>query len=241
VTAALVIGRLTAPMHSFLIAGLAVVILARARLRAAAAFLALSASAGVALTEVLKVSIGRSRPPGAEQYETDLAKSYPSGHSSAGIYLYLAAGTVLVQLGRATGAAWMSRMGWALIAFGPAIGVTRLVLGVHWPTDVVAGWALGSTAALTAALLLWTAISRGWPMVGAAPRAALGAGPGTAAESAPGTAAAGASSEPGHSGASSEPGHSGASSEPGHSGAGGEPGSEPGRGGGAGMGGPGTG
>ena len=42
------------------------------------------------------------------------------------------------------------------------IGVSRLVLGVHWPSDVLAGWAFGSTVMLAAAVLLWRPLDAGW-------------------------------------------------------------------------------
>jgi undecaprenyl-diphosphatase len=157
-----VIGELTAPRWSLAVAVVAVLALAAARHGAAAGFVALSALAGVAVTEAVKVLVGRTRPPGAGQYEPDLDKSFPSGHASSGIYLYVALGLALVHLGRARGWRWLAAIGWALVVAGPALGLTRLVLGVHWPTDVVAGWAFGSAAALASALLLWDALDRGW-------------------------------------------------------------------------------
>lgn len=156
------IGTLTSPIRSAILCTVVVVLLATLGRRAAAAFLALSAISGVAMTEALKLGIGRQRPPGAEQYEPDLDKSFPSGHTSSGIYLYLALGLVLLRIGSARGTPTLVGLGWALIGFGPALGLTRLVLGVHWPSDVLAGWAIGSLAALAAALLLWAPLHRGW-------------------------------------------------------------------------------
>lgn len=160
------IGTLTAPVRSTIVASVLVVLLAMLRQWAAAAFLAASALAGVLLTEGLKLAVGRQRPPGAEQFESDLDKSFPSGHSSSGIYLYLAIGLVLVRTARAGGHRGLEWLGWALVVFGPALGLTRLVLGVHWPSDVLAGWAVGSLAVLAVALLLWSPLHRGWARPG---------------------------------------------------------------------------
>lgn len=162
VDVAAAIGRLTAPGWSTLAAALLTVVLLLARHRAAALFLAGSALFGVALTEGTKLVMGRQRPPGAGAFELDLDKSFPSGHSSAGIYLYLVTGLILLRLGQGREAAWLRAVGRVLIVVGPTIGISRLVLGVHWPTDVLGGWAFGSSVALACALLLWGPLHLGW-------------------------------------------------------------------------------
>jgi undecaprenyl-diphosphatase len=157
-----VIGEATAPVRSTVAGIVLFVILMALRQRAAASWIALSGIAGVLTAEAVKHAVGRQRPPGAEQYEPDLFKSFPSGHAMVGIYLYLVAGLVLVHLGRAHGRRWVVGLGWALVVIGPLIGLTRLILGVHWPTDLLAGWAFGSAVALASALLLWWPLDRGW-------------------------------------------------------------------------------
>lgn len=163
-----VVGSVTAPFWSTVVGAVLVVLLAALRHRAAAAFLATSAILGVIVTEALKLAMGRQRPPGADQFESDreLEKSFPSGHSSAGIYLYLTTGLILLHLGRTRQSRWLVLLGRLLVLIGPTIGLSRLVLGVHWPSDVLAGWAVGSAAALTGALLLWDALDRGWARPG---------------------------------------------------------------------------
>ena len=158
------IGIITAPFFSALAASVLVIVLWMRHLRAAAGLLALSGLAGVATSETVKALMGRMRPPGAEQFESDLDKSFPSGHAMEGIYLYLATGLVLIHLGRAQGRAWMARLGVVLVVIGPMIGLSRLVLGVHWPSDVLAGWAFGSVVLLAAALILWAPVDRGWEL-----------------------------------------------------------------------------
>jgi undecaprenyl-diphosphatase len=157
-----VVGVATAPVRSALAGFVVFVVLLVLRQRAAAAWIALSGIAGVLTSELVKHAMGRQRPPGAEQYEPDLFKSFPSGHAMVGIYLYLVIGLVLVHLGRAHRRRWTGWLGWTLVAIGPLIGLSRLVLGVHWPSDLIAGWAFGSTVALASALLLWWPLDRGW-------------------------------------------------------------------------------
>ncbi len=156
------LGLATRPIWSTLLAVVAVLTLAFTRRRAAAGFLALSGVVGVLVVELTKTSMGRARPPGAEQFQSDLLRSFPSGHAAAGIYVYLALGLVLVQLAAARRSRGMRWSGWLLVVLGPVIGLSRVVLGVHWPSDVLAGWAFGSSATLLAALLLWRPIASGW-------------------------------------------------------------------------------
>ncbi len=163
-----VIGIITSPLFSALAASVLVVTLWLMRYRAAAGLITLSGLAGVATSETVKALMGRTRPPGAEQYESDLDKSFPSGHAMEGIYLYLATGLVLIHLGRAQGRAWLQRLGMVFVVIGPIIGLSRVVLGVHWPSDVLAGWAFGSVVLLAAALILWGPLDRGWDGPGAA-------------------------------------------------------------------------
>lgn len=156
------VGGITEPVWSMLVAAGLVLALARARFRAAAAFLALSTVLGVTLTTLVKDLVGRPRPDLAEGNVVSMDVSFPSGHASAGIYLYLATGVVLLLLGRANAWPWVARIGIALIVAGPLLGLSRLVFGVHWPSDVLAGWAYGSVALLTSALLVWDPLRRGW-------------------------------------------------------------------------------
>lgn len=177
-----VVGLVTAPLWSALAATVVVLILLLTHHRAAAGLLAMSGIAGVTVSETVKMSMGRTRPPGAQEFEQDLDKSFPSGHAMVGIYLYLATGLVLIHLGRSMGRRWMEVLGRALVIVGPLIGLSRLVLGVHWPSDIIAGWAFGSAVLLASALILWWPLDRGWPTrvevqpAGATPPALPGAG-----------------------------------------------------------------
>ncbi len=107
----------------------------------AAVFLALSAAGGALLDSIIKAAVGRSRPPWNGLWSYESTPSFPSGHSQAGITVWVALGLVaLVLLPRAT--RWFVAV--PLLVVGPLIGISRAVLGVHWPTDVLGGWAMGA-------------------------------------------------------------------------------------------------
>jgi undecaprenyl-diphosphatase len=158
---AAVVGRATQPVVLFAVALVVVLLLLRAGHRAPAAVIAASGLIGVSATTVLKQAVQRERPVGAAEYVRAMDVSFPSGHASVGIYLVLATGFVLLRLGAGCRDRRLSVAGRVLIVVGPLVGVSRLVLGVHWPTDVVAGWAVGSAAFCGAALLLWAPLVAG--------------------------------------------------------------------------------
>jgi undecaprenyl-diphosphatase len=108
--------------------------------RAAAVSVAMLAGA-LAVTS-LKTVFARARPDPAFAALVQDGLSFPSGHASMSAVFYLTVGVLLAQRhGR-----WPERACLMAIAIGMAllIGTTRIVLGVHWSSDVVAGWAFGT-------------------------------------------------------------------------------------------------
>ena len=99
-------------------------------------------------TSGLKHLFARARPDVLQQPLESF--SLPSGHSSAAFAFFLALG---VLAGR--GAAARTRLTWLLLASLPAlsIAVSRVYLGVHWPTDILAGALLAGS--VCAACLAW--------------------------------------------------------------------------------------
>lgn len=112
--------------------------------------LLLAMAGGAALNELLKAWFHRDRPTTALIYQYGL--SFPSGHAMLGMAFYGCLAWLAVQHGR--------RWGWAslLVLWALLIGLSRVFLHVHYPTDVVAGFA-GGTAWL---VLLRTGIQLFW-------------------------------------------------------------------------------
>nr|WP_295659381.1 phosphatase PAP2 family protein [Polymorphobacter sp.] len=102
--------------------------------------------------EAIKHYVGRERPMFVTQYDLITSSSFPSGHSmmAPAVYFTLAA---IIAAGELRPAARRLLMGGSVVLV-VAIGISRVYLGVHWPTDVVAGWALGSAIALVAWIAL---------------------------------------------------------------------------------------
>jgi undecaprenyl-diphosphatase len=119
------------------------------------ALLAVLAIAGGALiSTALKSGFARARPDLVPHGDVVTSMSFPSGHamSSAVVYLTLAALLVRVQTTHRRKVYLMA----VAIVLTLLIGVSRVYLGVHWPSDVLAGWCLGSAwALLTWIVALW--------------------------------------------------------------------------------------
>lgn len=99
-----------------------------------------------------KVLIGRTRPPAALHLVSESDASFPSGHSTDSAALYLTVGLVLAVIMFRRPVARVLSVATGLAVAG-IIGLSRLELGVHWPTDVIVGWALGTTTALAVTTL----------------------------------------------------------------------------------------
>ena len=109
---------------------------------------------------LLKTWFARPRPDLASAVELPSSASFPSGHATAGV-ASLGAAAILVaeHLPSRWGQAWL----WAIVAIGGfTIGLSRIVLNVHYVTDVLAGWCLG-IAWLAACLLVRDTIRQRGP------------------------------------------------------------------------------
>jgi len=108
---------------------------------------------GGVTASVGKALVGRVRPPASLRLVAESAPSFPSGHATDSTAFYVALTlTLAVFVLRRPIAKVFTVLCASGVAF--AIGVSRLVLGVHWPTDVLAGWLLGlAVAVLTTAVV----------------------------------------------------------------------------------------
>lgn len=107
-----------------------------------------------AVTTALKAWVVPVRPPSGLRMPFEHEATFPSGHAAAATSLY-------VGLGLAASATCRTPRSRRLaVAAGAAmaglVGASRLVLAVHWPTDVLGGWALGTALALAG----WLVASR---------------------------------------------------------------------------------
>lgn len=137
---------------------------------AAAPAAALLGAAAVA--SLAKTAVGRARPPLAVRLVTETEPSFPSGHAtnSAAFYVTLALVVALFVLRRPIARAVTVATGFAAAG---SIGLSRLVLGVHWPTDVIAGWALGTVVAGTVVVVVAALSRRPSPAHAATPASRL--------------------------------------------------------------------
>lgn len=116
------------------------------RLRTEAACIAASVIGASLLNAVLKSLIHRARPDVVPHLTEVFNASFPSGHAMSSAAIYLTIGITLAGMERRRrGRLYVMAMAVALVV---AIGASRVYLGVHWPSDVLAGWALGGAWAL---------------------------------------------------------------------------------------------
>lgn len=109
---------------------------------------------GTLVSQTMKWAYARPRPElvphGAEVYTA----SFPSGHAMMSAIVYLTLGAMLART--QSGQAVKAYIIGVAIFLTVLVGTSRVYLGVHWPTDVLAGWALGALWAIVCWLvMLW--------------------------------------------------------------------------------------
>ncbi len=118
-----------------------------------------SVAGGQAMSTLFKQGFDRPRPDLVTHEAMVYTASFPSGHAmmAAVTYLTLAALLARVQPRRALKVYLLT----IALVVTVAVGVSRVYLGVHWPTDVLAGWTAGSAWALACWTVAWWLERRG--------------------------------------------------------------------------------
>jgi undecaprenyl-diphosphatase len=114
---------------------------------------------GAILSTFLKLGFDRPRPDLVAHLAHAYSSSFPSGHAMLSAVTYLTLGVLLAR------AHERRRTKIIVMTYGVTltvlIGLSRIYLGVHWPTDVMAGWALGTAWAALWWLIAWQLQRRG--------------------------------------------------------------------------------
>ena len=115
------------------------------------ALLAVAVLGAILLSTLLKTGFDRPRPDLVPHGARVLTASFPSGHAMISVAVYLTLGAMLasVQSSRKLRTYFIA----LAIVLAMLIGASRVYLGVHWPSDVLAGWCAGASWAI----LVWLA------------------------------------------------------------------------------------
>jgi undecaprenyl-diphosphatase len=98
-------------------------------------------------SDMMKVFFARLRPDLVPQLDPVTSAAFPSGHANNAAVVYILFIMLVPQV---------RHRGWQMAAMGMILltGLSRIMLGVHWPTDVIGGWMLGMSFALGAAAVI---------------------------------------------------------------------------------------
>lgn len=122
--------------------------------RATALWMAAAVCGGVVLSNALKLVFERARPDLVTHAARVFTTSFPSGHATLSAVTYLTLGTLLASL-HSSLRLKAYFLGLAIL-LTVAVGISRIYLGVHYPTDVLAGWCIGAAwAALCWVVFRW--------------------------------------------------------------------------------------
>lgn len=141
-----------------LFATIVVLFLFLQRKRLSALLLLVGLAGGVALSEGLKSVFERDRPPQIYQAVDTINASFPSGHALLSAVFYLSIGVMLTRaFPQKRFKAYVLAVAMVLTVL---VGLTRVYLGAHWATDVLAGWSVGAAWAMILWLVAYAAQRR---------------------------------------------------------------------------------
>ena len=122
--------------------------------RGSAALLLISVAGGTALNDLLKYFFDRPRPDLVLHGAQVFTSSFPSGHAAVSAVVYLTLGALLARDAPSIAVKIFVMAVAIFLVF--LIGASRVFLGLHYPTDVLAGWCIGSAWAV----ICWLAAGR---------------------------------------------------------------------------------
>ena len=118
-----------------------------------AVLVATSVVTGSIVVSIFKANFGRLRPDAVYAELSASGWSFPSGHASMSAIVFLTVGTLIAcTRARVAERIYILTTATLLTLF---VGLSRIVLGVHWTTDVLGGWAFGAAWAIA-----WLLLSR---------------------------------------------------------------------------------
>ena len=103
-------------------------------------------------SEVLKTFYDRPRPNLVPHHSYVYTQSFPSGHSALSAAVFLTLATLIASVEKRPKSKILIYVLAVIATIG--VGFSRVYLGVHWPSDVLAGWSLGATWAFGAWIVL---------------------------------------------------------------------------------------
>lgn len=140
------VGRDLTALGGFAVLGIVTTVvvgyLALLRKPRSALFVLISVLGALGLSSLLKALIARPRPDLVPHHSYVLTMSFPSGHAMLSSAVYLTLGALLARFHTSLLLRAYILL-WALL-LSALVGCSRVYVGVHWPTDVIAGWAAGS-------------------------------------------------------------------------------------------------
>lgn len=123
------------------------------RLRREAVLLIATITSGWIVNTLIKVAVGRSRPLIVPHLTEAGGQSFPSGHSFNSAVVYIAIALAFAAISPRRSVRWTLIVLAMVLSVG--VAVSRVWLGVHFPTDVAAGWLGGTGWAFMAAAILY--------------------------------------------------------------------------------------
>jgi undecaprenyl-diphosphatase len=120
-----------------------------------AAMLLLASGGGLVIVTLLKDLFQRDRPPAILHAVRAINLSFPSGHAALTATVFLTLGALIAHFAERRRVRVYALATAVILSL--LVGCSRVYLGVHWPTDVLAGWCVGAAWAL-----IWWGVTLAW-------------------------------------------------------------------------------